>query len=89
MSISQSQQINSCCSNGKAYTIIYSKKNKEPQISNVCISCFNMEERDKDYSDTLTKAFQMDVVKITCLTCNQDVTESMGCNDCHPKEESS
>jgi len=81
----QTQQSSSCCQNKKAYTITYSKKNKEFEIINICNTCFNIEEKSKDYPDTLIKPFQINVLKIICNTCNEDVTTSMGCKTCHPE----
>ena len=89
MSISQSQQIDSCCQNKKAYTVTYSEKDKDITIQKVCTTCFNIELKSKNYPDTLIKPYQRDIIKIICITCNQDVTESIGCNTCHPKENQS
>ncbi len=85
MSISQSQQINSCCTNNKSYTITYYKNNKE-EIFKVCISCFTSEQKSKDYPDTLIKPYQRNIKTIICNFCNHDVTKTSGCNSCHPKE---
>ena len=89
MSASQLQQTEQCCQNQKVYIVIYSEKNKEDIIQKVCNTCFNIELKSKNYPDTLIKPYQRNVIKIICITCNQDVTESMGCNTCHPKENQS
>jgi len=79
----QTQQTNSCCQNKKSYTITYSKKNKEFDTISICNKCFDIEEKSKDYPDTLIKRFQKDVLKIICSTCNENVTATMGCKTCH------
>ncbi len=85
----QTQQINSCCPNKKAYTVIYSEKDKDNSIQKVCNTCFNIELKSKNYPDTLIKLYQKNILKIICVICNQDVTEFLGCNTCHPKENQS
>ena len=86
MSITQSQQIDLCCQNKKAYTITYSEKDKDITIQKVCTTCFNIELKSKNRSDRLVRPYQREVTKIICISCNEDVIESMGCNTCHPKE---
>jgi len=89
MSTTQSQQISLCCQNKKAYTVTYSEKDIDDTIQKVCTTCFNIELKSKNYPDTLIKIYQRNLIKIICISCNEDVTESMGCNTCHPKENQS
>ncbi len=86
MSAPQLQQTNHCCQNKKVYTVTYSEKDEDDTIQKVCNTCFNIELKSKNYPDTLIKPFQKNILKIICIICNQDVTESMGCNTCNPKE---
>ncbi len=84
MSISQSQQIDLCCPNKKVYTVIYSEKDKDDTIQKVCTICFNIELKSKNQPDRLIRPYQREVTKIICISCNENVTESMWCDTCHP-----
>jgi hypothetical protein len=79
------QQRNLCCQNQKAYTVTCKE-----ETFDVCISCFEIEQKSKNYPDTLIKPFQRNTIKIICNSCGNDVTKDMGCESCHPvsKEES-
>ena len=83
MSTTQSQQIDLCCQNKKAYTVTYSEKDKDDTIISVCNTCFNIEKKSKNYPDTLIKPYQRKVIKIICNSCNQNVTKTLGCKTCH------
>ncbi len=85
MSVSQSQQTTQCCQNKKAYTITYSQKDTDDTITSVCITCFNLELKSKNYPDTLIKPYQRNTIKIICNSCSNDVTTSVGCDVCDPK----
>ena len=81
---------NKCCSNTAAAYHIKYENNSKSWEADVCESCFHKEIKSKNYPDTLIKPYQRDAVQITCITCNSDVTKTVGCESCHPvsKEES-
>jgi len=72
----QTQQINSCCPNKKAYTVTYRNGGKKITF-NVCESCICDESRSGIKSNILIKAFQRNVIEIICNTCNEGVTATM------------
>ena len=71
-----------CCRNNTAYVITYKVLKHESTI-NVCTACLNKEKRSEVYQDRIIKPFQRNAQKIVCVLCNQDVTETTGCNNCN------
>ena len=86
MSVPQLQQTNNCCQTKKAYTVTSLDKDKVGAITPICNTCFNIELKSKAYPDTLIKPYQRDISKIICNSCNEDVTKTLGCQKCHPKQ---
>lgn len=79
-----------CCnSNNLDYTVTY-KKQLEEVTRNICNACWNRPYPIKadDITTKNIKIFQTEVSKIICNKCNENVTETMGCETCHPKENS-
>jgi len=79
----QTRQTNSCCPNKKTYTVTDSEKDNT--IQKICNTCFSIELKSKNYPDTLIKIFQREIIKIICISCNENVTATMGCKTCHPE----
>lgn len=84
--MSQIQKDECCCQNVAAYHVVYHNKEGRKQIV-VCVSCLESEQRLENYPDTLFKPFQTDAKMVVCKSCDENVTDTMGCNICHPKEE--
>lgn len=61
-------------------------KYQDGQISThkICDVCWDKTYPIK-FDETTTKnikIFQIQIIKLACLSCNQDVTETKGCNTC-------
>lgn len=91
MSTLQLKTITCCNAILLEYTVTYQKQNGFKYTLKVCKNCWDKLYPFKEYDTTTkhVKIFQTEVVEIICLSCKSIVTESMGCNTCHPKLEES
>lgn len=85
MSLLNELQENKCCTeNNPDYTITYSDTDKK-KIVNVCVACFESSVQHDKFGKI--HIWKEHVKQIICLSCKKNVTDTTGCETCHPKSE--
>ncbi len=73
------------------YTVTYKKPDGQTSTYKVCNTCWNKLYPIKldEITTKNIKIFQINASTIICNKCNEDVTKTLGCKACHPKEKQS
>lgn len=80
-----SQVLECCKAKNFKYEITYKDENGRISTGKVC-SIHWSEPYPIKFDETTTKnikIFQIQIIKLVCISCNQDVTETKGCNSCN------